>query len=130
MGRLRSRSNLTRADRRGMIALCAVFALLVQILAPGLASAGPALPDGSMLICADGGQNGLAGAPIPPGGNDHPCDHCVCPPSMAPPPTPLQAGRVAYVVAAAAPRPRIRYRIPPARAPPRPPGQGPPASYA
>lgn len=112
-----------------MIALCAAFALLVQILTPAFAAAGPRLPDGSLLICADGGV-ATAGAPVPTGGEDHPCDHCVCPaPVIAPTPAP-GVERIAYAVQAADPAPPPRFLIPPARAPPRPPGQGPPHSDA
>jgi hypothetical protein len=112
-----------------MIALCAAFALLVQILAPAFAAAGPRLPDGSLLICADGGAS-PAGAPVPMGDDDHSCDHCVCPaPVIAPAPT-AAVQRVAYSVQAADPAPPPRFLTPPVRAPPRPPGQGPPRSDA
>lgn len=118
-----------RDERRGMIALCAAFILLVQMLAPAFAAAGPRLPDGSLVICADGGM-APTGAPAPTDDSDHSCDHCVCPaPVTAAAPT-AAIQRVAYSVQAADPAPPPRFLTPPVRAPPRPPGQGPPWSDA
>ncbi|RAK67205.1 DUF2946 family protein [Phenylobacterium kunshanense] len=112
-----------------MIALCAAFILLVQMLAPAFAASGPRLPDGSLLICADGGM-APSGAPTPADDGDHSCDHCVCPASaIAPAPT-ATVQRVAYSAQAADPATPPRFLTPPARAPPRPPGQGPPSSDA
>ena len=130
MTRSAVRSGVSRAERRGMIALCAVFALMVQILAPGFASAAPRLPDGSMLICADGPGKSAVGLPGPAGVDDHPCDHCICPPPLFTATVATTVEPVAYGQQAAAPAPPPRFRTPPARAPPRPPGQGPPASDA
>ncbi|MEW5685879.1 MAG: DUF2946 family protein [Pseudomonadota bacterium] len=130
MTRSAASPDISRAERRGMVALCAVFALIVQILAPAFASAAPRLPDGSMLICADGAGKAPIGLPGAPGVDDHPCDHCVCPPPLFTPATTSAVQRVAYSQTTATPSPPPRFRTPPARAPPRPPGQGPPTSDA
>jgi hypothetical protein len=123
------RSAASRAERRGIVAIFAVFALLVQILAPGFASAAPRLPDGSLLICADGAMTAPQGVPAPPGADDHPCDHCICPPAMFTPASAIGVARITYARRIPATAPSPRFRTPPARAPPRPPGQGPPVSH-
>lgn len=115
-------SQAARAERRAMIALVAVFVLLVQMLAPAFAVAGPVM-DGA--ICTSMGLQATAGddAPSPP---DHDCKACVCPVLSGDPPRTARVVRVAYA-AMAAPLAEIpRDEPPPARAPPRPPGQGPP----
>jgi hypothetical protein len=112
-----------------MIALVAVFALLVQALIPAFAVAAPATA-GEMLVCTQTGLQtapGDTGAPVPA---DHACKHCLCPATVTDPPAVASVQRVAYAVAAAPASPRPERRIPPARAPPRPPGQGPPTSDA
>jgi hypothetical protein len=122
-----------RAERRAMLALLAAFALLVQALWPLTAAAAAGADLGPALQICTG--HGLASAPADdqapaksaPG---HPCQHCICPAVAATPAEPLALAvparfeiREPRVLAqAAAP--------PPARAPPRPPGQGPPASNA
>jgi hypothetical protein len=111
-----------------MIALVAVFALLVQSLLPAFAVAG-AMPDGATTICT---QMGLQTAPADstPPAVDHACKHCLCPAPATEPPSSASVARVAYPIATATP-PDIRRALPPpARAPPRPPGQGPPNSNA
>lgn len=117
-----------RAERRAMIALVAVFALMVQALMPAFAAAGP-MPDGATLICTDMGLQTAPTDSAPPVA-DHACKHCLCPAPANEPPTTASVVRIAYAVA---PAPAIDVRRampPPARAPPRPPGQGPPASDA
>lgn len=111
-----------------MIALVAVFTLLVQALIPAFAVAGPT-PDGAAAICT---AMGLQQAPddtgAPPA--DHACKHCLCPAPADAPPTAVAVGRVAYALREAPAAAASRTLPPPARAPPRPPGQGPPASNA
>lgn len=108
-----------------MIALVAVFALLVQALIPAFAMAAPA-GAGDLLICTQAGlQIGDTGAPAPA---DHACKHCLCPAPVSDPPPVASVQRIAYAVSAAEPAPKPQRLIPPARAPPRPPGQGPPTS--
>lgn len=120
---------MERTERRAMIALVAVFALLVQALVPAFAMAAPAAA-GEMLICT---QMGLQTAPgdtgAPPAAN-HGCKHCLCPAPVSDPPPVVSVQRIAYAVAEAPIAPRAHRLIPPARAPPRPPGQGPPTSDA
>jgi hypothetical protein len=119
-----------RAERRAMIALFAVFALLFQAMVPSLASA--AAGPGAAPICRP-----LADANAPAGSTDpaapapgQPCQHCVCPAIAAAPPPSLSILRIAYEVERAPMAPQPRALRPPARAPPRPPGQGPPLPNA
>jgi hypothetical protein len=114
-----------------MIALFAAFALLVQALIPAIASAAPP-GDLALVICTSAGLQAAPGPDGHPGqpGGEHACQHCLCPaPATAAPPT-FEPQPVAYVIAEA---PRASF--PPAapataRAPPRPPGQGPPRILA
>lgn len=117
-----------RAERRAMVALVAVFVLLVQALIPALASAAPS-GAGEMLICT---QMGLQAAPDDgaPAAADHACKHCLCPAPVSDPPPVVSVRRVDYAVTQAPVTPRSHRIAPRARAPPRPPGQGPPASDA
>ena len=117
-----------RAERRAMIALVAMFVLLVQALVPAFAAAGP-MPDGANLICTTMGVQQAPDDSTPPA-TDHTCRHCVCPAPADLPPAVAQATRVAYAVAEAPTSAANRTLPPPARGPPRPPGQGPPASDA
>jgi hypothetical protein len=111
-----------------MIALVAVFALLVQALMPAFAAAGP-MPDGATMICTDMGLQTAPTDNAPPA-VDHACKHCLCPTPASEPPATSNVVRIAYVVTTA-PRMELRRALPPpSRAPPRPPGQGPPASDA
>lgn len=118
-----------RAERRAMVALVAVFALLVQALVPSLAAAGTLSGEG-LSICT---QAGLA--PAPDGGSapapaGHDCQHCVCPALTAEPPPVASVQPVAYAEPAAPVADTPRGVRPQARAPPRPPGQGPPTPNA
>lgn len=110
-----------------MIALVTVFALFVQALIPAFAMAAPAAA-GEMLICTPSGlQKGETGAPAPA---DHACKHCLCPAPASDPPPVVSVRRIAYAVGLDEPVPKPQRLTPPARAPPRPPGQGPPTSDA
>ncbi len=112
-----------------MIALVAVFTLLVQTLMPAFAAAGP-MPDGGGVICTTMGLQTAPSDSAPPAA-DHSCKHCVCPApaAEAPPPPPRPPG--APCVEGHAPiAPTPRGLVPQARAPPRPPGQGPPLPNA
>lgn len=113
-----------------MIALLAVFALLVEALFPGFAAAAPATLDGATPICT---EMGLQAGPADPGAPpiaDHGCKHCLCPAPVADPPAAVSLQRIAYLVTEAPAAPKPQRFDPPARAPPRPPGQGPPTSNA
>lgn len=119
-----------RAERRAMIALLTAFALLVQAMIPSLAMA--ASPDGGASICT---QQGLQAAPTDGDSGQtstpHECQHCICPAIVADTPAPVVSVRsVAYAVAVASVVATPRGVRPQARAPPRPPGQGPPISNA
>ena len=117
-----------RAERRAMIALVAVFVLLVQALVPAFAVAGP-MPDGANRICTTMGVQQAPDDSTPPAA-DHACKHCVCPAPANLPPVAADVARVAYAVAEAPATAANRTLPPPARGPPRPPGQGPPTSDA
>ena len=112
-----------------MIALVAVFALLVQALVAAFAMGAPAAA-GEMLICTQMGLQTAPGDTGAPPAVDHACKHCLCPTPTSDPPPVVRVQRIAYAVAEAPIAPRSQRRIPPARAPPRPPGQGPPTSDA
>jgi len=122
------RAMTARAERRAMIALMAVFALLVQAMVPAFAMAAPAAAS-DMLICT---QMGLQTAPGDTGAPaaQRSCKHCLCPAPVTDPPPAVSVQRIAYAVAVTPAAPRTWRLAPPARAPPRPPGQGPPTSDA
>ena len=117
-----------RAERRAMIALMAVFALLVQALIPSIAAAGSKGPLDTVVICT---SHGLQSVPDPANGvPDQPCQHCVCPTTTAlPPAIGLSIVKVRFAAETAIATP-FHSLPPPARGPPRPPGQGPPRSDA
>ena len=115
-------------DGRALAALVAVFALMVQALVPVAAMA--AAPDGSgAIICTQNGTTTVAfgGQPARPKGfAGMPCQDCLAAalamtqtPELAVQPVIYQTGRVEHAPAERPVEPR-------ARAPPRPPGQGPP----
>jgi hypothetical protein len=112
-----------------MIALVATFALLVQALIPALAMAAPAAA-GEMLICTQMGLQAAPGGGGAPAPVDHSCKHCLCPAPVSDPPAVFAVQRVSYLSAEAIIVTKPQRRVPPARAPPRPPGQGPPTSDA
>lgn len=115
-----------RAERRAMIALVAVFVLLVQALIPAMASAAPG--PGGAVICT---QMGLQTAPDDGGiAAEHACKHCLCPAPVSDPPPAISIQRIAYAARATPVTPKSLRLTPPTRAPPRPPGQGPPAQTA
>ncbi|HLZ82549.1 MAG TPA: DUF2946 family protein [Caulobacteraceae bacterium] len=117
-------------DRRAIVALFVMFALMVQALIPTSAMA--ASGDGHVTICTAEGTQTFA----PDGKPDSPAHHhgSACADCLAAalvtatPPPALDIQPVAYTVSRvehATPTDRI---VPRARAPPRPPGQGPPIS--
>lgn len=116
-----------------MLALVAVFALLVQALIPSLAGAAPSPlggPLGETVICTSLGPQTAptdGGAPAHVGR----CDHCVCPAAAAglPPPA-ADPAPATFAYVRTEPRVPPAAPPPPARAPPRPPGQGPPSPNA
>ncbi|WP_337185471.1 DUF2946 family protein [Phenylobacterium sp.] len=119
------------AERRAMLALVLAFAFVVQMLAPALATAAPT-PDGGATICTTMGLQTL-GADADSGDTPerpHHCQHCVCPAPTAPADPLTAATRVVYATGVAPVADTPRGLRPQARAPPRPPGQGPPAPNA
>jgi hypothetical protein len=124
-----TRAQHTKHEKRAIVALFAVFALLAQALVPAAAMAGPQLVAGD-LIC-DGGRVRADGTGAPAGHHraigGMPCQDCLAAAWAALPPTPdLQpvayaTARVEHVAAVAPPAAR-------ARGPPRPFGQGPPSA--
>ncbi|HEX7884700.1 MAG TPA: DUF2946 family protein [Phenylobacterium sp.] len=127
MGLTTNPATTARAERRAIIALFAAFALLVQAWIPAIAMAAP-VDSGGMQICT---QMGLQPAPGDSGAPpvDHVCKHCLCPAAADLPPSPT-AQPIVYGWVEAPPAARRHRLIPPTRAPPRPPGQGPPTSAA
>ncbi|WP_293385335.1 DUF2946 family protein [Phenylobacterium sp. SCN 70-31] len=119
------------AERRAMLALVLAFAFVVQMLAPALATAAPT-PDGGVTICTTMGLQTL-GADLNPGDapeGPHHCQHCVCPAPLSPADPLMSATRVVYATGVAPVADTPRGLRPQARAPPRPPGQGPPVPNA
>lgn len=124
------RENRTRWTRnRRLPVLLALFALLVQALLPAAAAAAQAGRGEQIQICTDQGMQTITvdaeGQPAK-GFAGMPCQDCLAVSVVAVAPPQVDVQPVAYVVApvtheiaTAAPQPR-------ARAPPRPPGQGPP----
>lgn len=120
-----------RAERRAMVGLLVVFALLVQAFIPSLAMSSPT-SDGGIEICTTRGVEAApAGTPVPDGrASSHLCQHCICPLAVTATLPILVALQVTYTVIRASSVETPRRLWPTARAPPRPPGQGPPALNA
>lgn len=121
-------------DRRAIAALFAVFALLVQALIPGAAMAGRPDPAATAIICTATGTQTLApdskpAGPDKPGFGGMPCQHCLAAAMavVAPAPAPT-VQPAAYVTSRVEHIPVRSVLAPRARAPPRPPGQGPPTA--
>ncbi|MDB5435372.1 MAG: hypothetical protein JWR47_1629 [Phenylobacterium sp.] len=117
-------------DRRALAALFAVFALLVQALIPAAAMARPD-SSGTVTICTATGTETIAphGQPAPHKGfGGMPCQDCLAA-AMAAVVTPqLAVQPVAYAAERVEHAPVVSLLEPRARAPPRPPGQGPPTA--
>lgn len=131
MGQSPARIVTARAERRAMIALVAVFALLVQALIPAMAMAGPLGAGPGMIVCAPvGPHDGSAGDAAPKqGAPTGTCDHCICAtPAVPTPPSAAAPIPVRYVAQAErlarpddAPTPGRGLAAPP------PPSRGPPS---
>ncbi|MBS0333078.1 MAG: DUF2946 family protein [Proteobacteria bacterium] len=124
-----------RAERRAIVALLAMFALLLQALAPVTALANTNAFGGEVICTATGtahAQPGAPGqAPAPGGHHQGGCDHCVCPVAAAPPPDPSGVSSIAVRYAVAVDHPGLGAETcAPGRglAAPPPPSRGPPAS--
>jgi hypothetical protein len=110
-----------------MLALVLVFAFLVQMLVPALANAGAAA-SGQITICTTMGLQTVDTDGDEPPKDAHDCQHCVCPAPVATAETLLTSIALTYTVEPARVAETPRGLRPQARAPPRPPGQGPPHS--
>jgi len=124
-----TRAQDPKRERTAIIALFAVFALLVQALMPAAAMAGPRLVAGD-IVC-DGGhvRADASGAPVSHkalGGM--PCQDCLAAAMAAVAPPAPDFARVAYAVARVEHVAFVAVPAPRARAPPRPFGQGPPTA--
>jgi len=117
-------------DGRALAGLLAVFALVVQAMIPSIAMARPD-PSGALVICTASGTQIIAqhGRPTPHKGvAGMPCQDClaaamacVITPELAVQPVAYTADRIDHA-------PVMTLLTPRARAPPRPPGQGPPTA--
>ncbi len=126
------RTGQSAGNRGAIAALVAIFALLIQALAPAAAMAASRASGETMIICTAYGaqtvtQDG-APAPKPKGFGGLPCQDClaaamaaIAAPELAIQPVAYVTARVEHAAAAPAPAPR-------ARSPPRPFGQGPPTA--
>jgi hypothetical protein len=119
-------------EPRAICALFAVFALMVQALIPSAAMAARPELAGADIICIGGRIHTVAqgGGPEAPaktlGGM--PCQDCLAAAMAVVTPAPAPCvQRVAYAIARVEHAPVRTVFAPRARAPPRPPGQGPPA---
>nr|MEA2797082.1 hypothetical protein [Phenylobacterium sp.] len=118
-------------DRRAIAALFAVLALLVQALIPAAAMARPDASGARVICTATGtqtiGPDGKLQAPHK-GFGGMPCQDCLAV-AMAAVVTPeLAVQPVAYAAERVEHAPVTSRLEPRARAPPRPPGQGPPTA--
>ncbi|THD62765.1 DUF2946 family protein [Phenylobacterium sp.] len=117
-------------DRRAIAALFVMFALLVQAMMPTMVMAAQA--DGQMVVCTAGGMqtiatDGKSRAPAPNHGA--PCHDCLAAALAAAEPPPLLAIQpVVYTDARVEHATPAQPIAPRARAPSRPPGQGPPTA--
>jgi hypothetical protein len=118
-------------DRRAVAALLAVLALLVQALIPAAAMARPDA-SGRIVICTATGTEtiGSDGKPAAPdkGFGGMPCQDCLAVAMAAVIAPGLAVQRVAYAAERVEHVPVTSLVQPRARAPPRPPGQGPPTA--
>ena len=126
-----------RQDRRAIAALFAVFALLVQALIPATAVAAATDGSGASIICTATGTQTLTadGQPAAPAPGSHkgfggmPCQDCLAAALAVVAPSPAPAIEpVVYAIARVEHAPARSVLAPRARAPPRPPGQGPPTA--
>jgi len=118
-------------DGRAIAALVAVFALMVQALVPAAAMAAQPDRSGFAVICTQNGTSTISfgGQPSKPKGfAGMPCQDCLAA-ALAVTQTPeLAVQPVIYAAARIEHAPAERLIEPRARAPPRPPGQGPPTA--
>jgi hypothetical protein len=130
---LRTEKSGNLAGRTRVAAWLGVLALLVQALIPAAAMAASAKSSGGerIVVCTVSGVQTLTVGGHQKGGEPFaglPCHNCLAASCAALPAPEPQVARIAYVTARVE-RPRDRAWAPAlARAPPRPPGQGPPSA--
>jgi hypothetical protein len=115
---------------RAVAALVGVFALLIQALVPAAAMAADTDPRTGLIICVASGAQAFP-SPGPPasgrkGFGGMPCQDCLAAALAATITPDLTIQRAAYVTARVEHVAAAISLAPRARAPPRPPGQGPP----
>ena len=116
-------------ERRTLAVLVAVFALMVQALVPVAAMAAAPDPSAGMVICTGAGVTTMSdpGQPSKPKGfAGMPCQDCLAAALAITQLPALAIQPVIYAAARIERSPAERLIEPRARAPPRPPGQGPP----
>ena len=129
-GAMRIGGQMSR-DGRALAALVAMFALMVQALVPAAAMATTPDAAGLAVICT---QNGTATVSFgshpskPKGFAGMPCQDCLAAALAVIPAPELAIQHVTYVTARVEHVLATRLLEPRARAPPRPPGQGPPTA--
>lgn len=115
------------------IALLAMLALLVQALMPAAAMAHDAAGQSVMICTADGAKvaqvaGDVIGKKDPKGFAGLPCAQCLAVALATTTPPDIAVAPVLYAARIAAPPHAALTGVALARAPPRPPGQGPPAA--
>ena len=121
----------TGRDRRALAVLVAVFALLVQAFIPAAAMAAAPDASGTMVICTGTGVTTVSDQPAPSkpkGFAGMPCQNCLAGTLAVTQVPPLAVQPVIYTAERIERAPIGRHVKPRARAPPRPPGQGPPTA--
>jgi hypothetical protein len=120
-----------RAERRAIAALFAIFALLLQALAPVAAMASTGFA-GDTICSAHGVQTAPADHAPAKGTPAHGCEHGCCPAAVSA--TPPDAVQLAQAVAYGASTPSLAPRQSPtpgrSLAAPPPPSQGPPSLWS
>lgn len=120
-----------RAERRAIVALFAIFALLVQALLPMAAAASPLIA-GNMICSSHGVQQAPADSAPGKSAPMRGCEHCACPVAFAAaPPAGADIARPVRFPAPA-PQPVLAQGQAPGRglAAPPPPSQGPPSFWS
>lgn len=118
-------------ERRTLAVLVAVFALMVQALVPAAAMAAAPNASAAMVICTGAGVATVSdpGQPSRPKGfAGMPCQDCLAAALAVTLLPDLAIQPVIYAAARIERAPAERLIEPRARAPPRPPGQGPPTA--
>lgn len=142
---MRSRRPLSRLTKphRFPVVVAALIALLSQIMTPGSAMAAEAAMSRGAMACDMPSMAGMSGdmagmhheqaeAPVAHHGGKGfaglPCQDCLVPATAALPASMAAPVPISYATAYIRHVAFVRFRIPPARGPPRPFGQGPPTS--